>query len=345
MLPTPRTSFLFVTFALSFCRTDATAIAQPPNADNAPRTRLDYRVSPAVDLHYYIRALAEDKKAEVPAPLQSPVEAAREINRELGSWGMLESRLNGVNSVAEIRKAFADLPEEYTPRFSRSKKTVPLRELATRYVDALASGEAHFMEHVWPGHERIVREDLARIERDFVPHFDKLLAYMLEHLDMQDPKIAVPIYLVGEAHFPGGFTMIQPGGRPIMFVQTTRIHHEGTQLFELIIHESCHALDIAGDSVFKELRDKLAAAGFSPRDDLFRDVPHTIMFAQAGETIRRLMDPNHKHYGEVATYYARTGKPGEFVPRLWIEYLDGKLTREQALDQMVKETLEVHGSD
>lgn len=346
-MQTQRRALLPIVVSASLAFLGSGAASQEAERTAEARTRLEFRISPAVDLHFYIRALAEDQSANVPEPLQAAVQAAQAVSREMGRgmWGAMESQLGGANTVADIRKAFADLPEEYTPRFGPRDKKIALRSLAGKLVEGIASGEAYFLEQVWPEHKRAVEQDLARLERDFVPNFDTLLTYMLEHLHMQDPKITVPVYLVAAAQFPGGFTMVQRGGAPIMFVQTTREHHRGTLLYELIIHESCHALDVSGESVFQELRDELSKAGLSPRDALFRDVPHTIMFAQAGETIRRKLDPNHKHYGEVATYYDRTGAAGEFVPRLWIEYLDGKLTREQALAAILKETLKIWESD
>jgi len=316
-------------------------------AEDEPKTRLEFFISPVVDLHFYVRALAEGNSSAVPEAYRRAVAVAEIVGRELGGgrWGAMESNLGDCRTAAELRERFGTLPAEYRPRFGPEGKPIALRDLAVKMADEYSACEGHFLEHTWPDHQRIVQEDLRRIESDFIPQFDKLLADMLEHLGIADPQITVPIYLVAEAYFPGAFTMRTHEGTPVLFVQTRRPHHEGTLLFELILHESCHTLDMSSESVFSVLRKKLADAGVSSRSDLYHDVPHTIMFVQAAETIRRFLDGNHKAYGDVEGYYRRVGFAGTMVPPVWIEYLDGKCTREEALDRMVKATVALGASD
>ena len=103
------------------------------------------------------------------------------------------------------------------------------------------------------------------------------------------------------------------------------------------------------DDVFDVMRDKLLAAGLTRRNQLFRDVPHTVMFVQAAETIRRLVDPKHEHYGVVSRYYDRISRPnaavGGKVRNVWTNYLDGKITRSAAIDELVKWTMEKSRSE
>jgi hypothetical protein len=91
-----------------------------------------------------------------------------------------------------------------------------------------------------------------------------------------------------------------------------------------------------GDSaVLDQLRGKLQA--ISPpinRRDL-RDVPHTLMFVHAGETVRRNIDADHRHYGDVSGYYAKVPRATNAVRGPWIDYLDGKTSRDEALERIV----------
>jgi hypothetical protein len=87
------------------------------------------------------------------------------------------------------------------------------------------------------------------------------------------------------------------------------------------------------------LRRKLIAAGIPQADRLFRDVPHTLMFVQAGETIRRVVDPAHKHYGDVYGYYAKVPRATEAVRPAWEAHLRGELAQDAALDRIVETAL------
>ena len=109
-------------------------------------------------------------------------------------------------------------------------------------------------------------------------------------------------------------------------------------LCEMVIHESIHALDLstlAQDTVLVALRRELTAAGRGPSTPEFRDVPHTVMFVEAGEVVRRVLDAAHKHYGDVEGYYAKVPQAVSAVREPWIAYLDKKTDREAAIRAIV----------
>ena len=111
-----------------------------------------------------------------------------------------------------------------------------------------------------------------------------------------------------------------------------------SQLVETILHEATHALDVAGESdVLDQLRERLERAGIDRTDRLWRDVPHALIFVEAGEVVRRVVDPEHVHYGEAAGAYARIGEAGAVVRRVWTAHLDGEIELESALERIVAE--------
>jgi hypothetical protein len=59
------------------------------------------------------------------------------------------------------------------------------------------------------------------------------------------------------------------------------------------------------------------------------------MFVQAGETIRRLVDPKHEHVGVVSHYYDKVRAVADVELPAWKDYLDGKSTRAEALEKIV----------
>ena len=156
---------------------------------------------------------------------------------------------------------------------------------------------------------------------------------------MPDPHLTIPVALVLEAPFPGAVTHLGADGKGVCFVAVGNA--PGSQLFETILHEATHALDVASgnDSALGELRFLLLASGVGQTDKLLRDLPHTLMFVQSAESIRRVIDPAHQDYGEVAKLYARMGPNAEFVRGFWRERLDGKTKSTEALQQIVANVL------
>jgi len=137
--------------------------------------------------------------------------------------------------------------------------------------------------------------------------------------------------------FPGAVTHYRAGrAGGVCFVAVRDV--DPLQLVESILHEATHALDIAwdGSGVLDELRKKLQESAPPVGRNVLHNVPHTLMFVHAAETVRRNIDPTHKHYGDVAGYYAKVPRATGAVRQPWIEYLDGKLSREDALDHMVQ---------
>lgn len=314
----------------------AVALPRVQEQAHSHATRIEFRQSAAVDLLFHVRALAAEGSSDVPAGMADAVRAAQELHRSLGgsflSWGPIAGVLPGCDHAADIERAFAGLPEA----FERHDRTsVPLRATALALAAAMRQAEPVFLEHVWPADQQAVAAARSRLAQGFDPKQAACLAYHLECLGMEDPGLAIPVYLMARAPSPGAFTHIGADGRGVCFVSLA--DSEGTQLFETILHEVTHALDIAapGASVFEELRRRLQESGIAPGDPLLRDVPHTLMFVQAAESIRRTVAPEHQDYGDFSRYYERSGPVTERVRGLWRDHLEGNLTRLEALEGIV----------
>ncbi len=314
-------------------------LAPAQETASAPVTRLVFEMSPPVDLWFYVRAKAETEET-VPG-FDGAIESVRALGRELGSflaWGAVEGALQDCRTLGQIGEAFRALPESWAPRSGGA--SVALRAGAERCFAGLKQVERPFLEELWPAHEDEIAGALALIQPTFEARLPACLAYHMERLGMKDPELEIPVYLVAEAPFPGAVTHRGREGRGVCFVAVKGV--EKTQLYETVLHEATHALDLAteGASVLEDLRARLRAAGLTPSDRELRDVPHTLMFVQAAESIRRTVDPAHRDYGEVSGYYGRIGPSAELVRGFWRDHLDGKLTREQALEGIVVSTTE-----
>ncbi len=301
----------------------------------AGATRIAFRESPAVALYFHVRAAAEGGDSAQAAELVPAIEAARELARALGgdflAWGALEGLLSGVETVADIEAAFARAPETLE---LRGGTKVVLRAGAQKLAAALVRGESAFQEPLGSLHERLAS---ARALWDAAvgAKEGELLAFHLKSLGMRDPELAIPVYLVGAAPWPGAVTHLDDAGRGVCFVSVERT--SGSLFLETVLHEATHALDVAtgGASALGELERKLQASGLDPRDRGLRDLPHALMFVQSAESIRRMIDPTHHDYGEVEKVYERFGAGAESARGFWRDHLDGKLSRAEALDAIV----------
>lgn len=109
----------------------------------------------------------------------------------------------------------------------------------------------------------------------------------------------------------------------------------GSQWLEIVVHESIHALDLTGESALDVLRQRLGM--LDPRLPAREawNVSHAVMFAQAAGTVRRLLAPHHRDYGEVSGVYTRLPKGAEVVAPAWQAWMRGEISRDAAIDRIV----------
>jgi hypothetical protein len=219
---------------------------------------------------------------------------------------------------------------------------VNLRAGGARIAAALALAEPAFLARepgaeTWSAHAASIAAARARWDEHVAPKERELLRYHLESLGMADPGLAIPVYLVAAAPQPGAVTHLDDQGRGVCFVSVgEKSGTAGSQLFETVLHEATHALDVASQtSVLGDLRRALEAVGVGPRERAFRDLPHTLMFVQAAESVRRQVDPGHQDYGDVSGYYGRVPR-SELVRGFWRDHLGGKLSRAEAVAGIVE---------
>jgi hypothetical protein len=317
----------------------------PPRATvPPPESRwLDLRISPVFDLYYFVRRHATSDAQKIEGLDASPeaLAAMRELHKEFGgwftpTWSMIDANLMPCQTAADAVREFSDIPETVNFR----GKSYRAREPATRLARALRAAEPQFLQTIWPAHKAAVEEAAARLARTVRPKERDFLAFFARHLRTAAPRAPHPVYLVAEAQYPGAFTN---------YTRTTAVsivavkRFAGTLLEENVLHEAIHSLEVAerdappaapgGGSIFAELRERLRRAGVGERD--LQDAAHLVLFVTAAEATRQLIDPAHKHYGDVMNVYTRLPRAAPVVP-VWRDYLEGKLTRERALDLMLE---------
>ena len=316
----------------------ATAVGQGEmNAQGQP-TRFEFQESPLLDLHMHVRQQLEAgaKDEELPG-LEAACAAAREVEKTLGDplrWGLIEPMFTECATAEELVKAISELPGAMQ---LRDGSFIGLRAPALAYAEALAAVEPQFLEKLWPQRLEAIREGKERLQKRFAGREAECVAHLVESLGMQDPGAAVTVYLVCDVPPPQGFThRIRGGAICIISVQ----EEDESLLAEMLLHELIHALDLATSrqgSALVLLRERLADQGFDESSRAWRDVPHTLMFVQAAATVRAVLDPEHKPYGEVRGYYAKVPDAYRAVHAPWEDWLAGRLSREEALGRILAE--------
>ncbi len=298
--------------------------------------RLEVRVKPFIDLYFFVYKLSSgsEKMPDI-VGFQQAVEAARQT--PLTST-LIDLILYRCENAADAVEAFSQFPETYK---TRKGEIIPLRERAVHLAKSLAAIEKPFLDQVWPQHKVVIEQAAARIDQTLGPKEQEVFAYMTKHLGMENANYLVPVYLVAETPWPGGFTMWGKSSssttRGICLLSVEA--NKGSLLLESLLHEAIHALDLetkGTGNILIELQNRLLKAGYTKSDRDFQQAAHFLVFIQTAETVRRMLDPSHRHYGEVKGVYARVPLVAKVEVPTWTAYLDGKISREEALNRIVE---------
>jgi hypothetical protein len=308
------------------------AVATKSQSKETNQRRLDVRVNPFVDLYFFIYKLSSssEKPPEIEGFAEA-VEAARQIPFNATLVDLIPFQCE---TAADAVRAFAQFPETYKTVTGEIK---PLRERAVNLAKALALVEKPFREKVWPKHRVLIEQAATKVAQTLGPKERECFSYLTSHLGMKDADYVVPIYLVAETPWPGGFTMRgKESSHGICLLSV--IAHQGLQLFVAILHEAIHALDLetkGSGNVLRALNDRLLKAGFDKNDLVVKFAPHLLVFIQSVETVRRKLDPSYRAYDEGV--FVRPGLQPLVTVELpvWTAYLDGKISQEDALNQIV----------
>lgn len=316
--------------------------------NKANRELLDVRFNPVMDLSYMVRKYASSK-AELPKDIDGFAEAvgiARQLNTEFGSWlgggwPTVDAALAKSKNSSEAMQELSQAPETIT---SRQGKTIRVRDAAVRYAKALNAIEASYLKNVGPQHQALADKTAAYIAKAFQPKEQKCFDYLRNSLGLPDPQSRIPVFLAAETPWPGAFTFWTGNKKGTVVISIES--HPGSMLLEALMHEAIHALDLekAGDgNVLEALRSRLKKAGMGENDVAVVQGAHLLVFIQAGETVRRLIDPSHRHYGDVRGVYQYAAlQPLANIARpVWVDYLDNKFSREEAINKIVDGFLKV----
>jgi len=334
---------LFFLTSFAFSQTPAAN----PREENKGQKRIDVRINHLIDLDYMVRKYAASKSEALNKVegFEELVNVARQLQTDFGdSFGsglaVINSALITCKTASEAVEKFSQLSESIT---TRRGTQIKLREGAVKYAKALNAFEPAFLKDIWPQHKLILERAEAYVTKNFEPKEQECFDYLIKRLGMEDSLYQVPIYIVAESPWPGGFTFWDGTQKGVCVISIEA--NQGSALFESILHEAIHALhaETKGEgNVLAEIEKRLLKDGMSESDLAVRHGPHLLVFIQSAETVKRLIDTSHKPYGENEKgVYARLQALSDIELPIWIAYLDGKITREDAVNRIVEGLVKV----
>ncbi len=225
-------------------------------------------------------------------------------------------------------------PESY----AYGARTIPLRAATMRLAVALEGAEKEFLADVWPKHQGILAKQEAAITKSLGPGEKIWLGHLVTYLDLEMPAKSTLLYLVAEAPEPWGFTRLDRGSQPVIYLGVGSV--EGSTLAELAVHELIHALDArqgADRGSLRALRIQLNDAGIVTGSPESNRIVHALMYIESGEVIKRIVSGRHRHFGDTYGTYGRMTDVAPSLLEWWRRYLDGAIDRDEALASFVRE--------
>ena len=306
--------------------------AQIPKSPARNWKRLEFRVRPFTDLYFYLYKLSSSsEKEEVNIDgFPEAVAAAGQVPVSLIPTELIPFRFD---NAADALKVLSQAPETYK---TRSGETIPLRERSVRFGQSLIAVEKPFMDQVWPKHKLLIEQALVKLDRTLGPKEEECFTYFTRHLGMEEAEFVVPVYLVAKAHVSGVTMWGKDETRGFCVLSVTAL--QDSELITAILHEVIHTLDLetkGKGNALVDFQQRLLKAGFASDDLLVRHGPHMLVFIQSSETVRRLIDPSYEPYGEGVFVRPALAPIAKVQLPLWTAYLDGKISRDEALTKMV----------
>jgi hypothetical protein len=238
---------------------------------------------------------------------------------------LFDSRMIEINNRLAQLEACEDLSGRSDPDCSSS--------LDHDLVQALERAAPVYRERWWPEDDRANRAWIAAVA-PLVRQIGKPLAEKLSEIyHSQWPRITILVDVAVYGGPLGAYTTLDPLH---ITISSTDRRNQGLAGFEILFHESSHAL--AGAVQQQIIRDCRSANKPIPRD-----LWHALLFYTTGALVKQLLQksaaPGSAGYTPYAVrneLYARGWQDYQRVlERYWQPYLDGKTEFEQALAQLV----------
>jgi hypothetical protein len=214
-----------------------------------------------------------------------------------------------------------------------------------RLPDSIPEAAAKALEAAMPLYRRVQWEEDDRANRFWIAVAEPLLASAAEELaDAHAKAYATPfpkriLVDVSPLAWEFGAYTVGQGESAHVVISSTDPGYKGFAALEMLMHEPSHAIVASDESgaIGADLKRAADELGVKPMSNLW----HAILFYTSGELTRRaLAKRGVRDYQPYITDMYERGFRGfrQSLETHWQAYLDGKVTREAAIRQILIET-------
>jgi hypothetical protein len=175
----------------------------------------------------------------------------------------------------------------------------------------------------WPKHDAANRRWIAAVQPLLAQQGDSAAAWEARAFGVGWSDTPVRVDVTAYANWAGAYTTEDPGH---VTVSSLNSDTQEAEAFETLFHEVLHTMD-------RPLFEQYRAATRTQGKRMLRNPTHPFIFYTAGEVTRRLF-PGYVPFAEAAGLWERAQDLGAMRPLLrrhWQRWLDGQITRDEAL--------------
>jgi parvulin-like peptidyl-prolyl isomerase len=314
--------------------------------DPGPRSRIDLRKSAFVQMEAWVRRGSNEKADDWIAAATSAGNKLFSAMREGKDRNRLIAIATQCADAADFVRCCQLLPERTQ---LPSSAPVELRRLARDYAEKLAAIEPRFLADRWPRTgEDLDRYLLSGARHLFTQFGDSALDEILRDLDMRDPRIVVPVYVVA-GHDDSQVLGQTPNGSYACVVEINLTKTSEQELIHEALNQATRALDTETrnqPTVLSQLRRRMDSDDAATVEKL-----EALIWFESWAVVPRVFDVDitkgiafgAAQAGQQAMEQAltdfRTSDAGRRlwpVVGPWRDHFFGLVTREAALDAIVE---------
>ena len=304
-------------------------VCAPVTVAQTGQSMFTYQNNFWLNLHHFLRGEIYRRGAKLPLG----IDPASLSDADQKAWS---SAIEVYTDVAKQR-LFDQAAIHISNTLAMTGNATRLRDglLDERTTTALNAAAPIFRTRLWPERQRNNDAWNAAARALTDRYRDAMTTALAKAYGVTWPRDPYLVDAVGETGPNSGFTHEPPSGFAAhIHASVGSVRNTGNAPLELMFHEGSHVATIGG-RITKMIADECARQNLAVPPDLWH---YMIMFT-TGEVTRRELE--------------RTGSPGympyvyryEQLPpavlsafeRYWLPYLDGKVAREQALRDLVRE--------
>ena len=298
----------------------ATASALPAQT----ATLFQFRSAFWVNLHHYLHAVGRNE-----SPLREELpSAATAAEREDWRAAVSSYRSRYGGAVVLFDPPLIDLKT----RLIAAPSEQSLRGSAVRPQDAsvLEAAAGIYRRHVWLEHDGANTRFVALVQPLLARYGDVLASEVARSFDATWPANGIRADLV-HAIQPGA-TAYTTNNPTHITVEVSDPRNAGLAGLEMLFHEASHGWGVL-------IRNELGEAARRTRLEVPRDLPHAVITYNAGEITRRVLaDAGVSGYRLYMDAEAIFGSFRHALGSHWPAFLDGRITRKEALRRILLDT-------